>query len=93
MSAIVPYHPLLHLDDSQIAAYKIYVLKNPINNEIFYGKKNSMVQIGNIYFDENLTNDYKSGWYAYRFSINTSIHPFKFPAIKEAIEKILNEDN
>jgi hypothetical protein len=40
MSAIVPYHPLLHLDDSQIAAYKIYVLKNPINNEIFYGKRN-----------------------------------------------------
>jgi hypothetical protein len=36
MIGIVPYHPLLHLEDSQIAAYKIYVLKNPITDEIFY---------------------------------------------------------
>ncbi len=30
------YSPILYLVDSHVASYKIYILKNPINDEIFY---------------------------------------------------------
>lgn len=30
------YHPLMYLEDSQVAQYKIYVLKHPETNEVFY---------------------------------------------------------
>src|SRR4051812_33747658 len=33
---IVAYSPVLPLVDSQVAIYKIYVLKNPFTDEVFY---------------------------------------------------------
>ena len=34
--AILAYSPVLHLVESHVAIYKIYVLKNPFTKEIFY---------------------------------------------------------
>lgn len=36
MNQMLAYSPLLHLVESHVAAYKIYVLRNPDTNEIFY---------------------------------------------------------
>lgn len=51
-------------------------------------KKN---EVNSVWLNQDLTKDYTLGWYAYGFSINTSIHPAKFPAIKQAIESALND--
>ncbi len=50
------------------------------------------VEVNTVWLNEDLTKDYTKGWYAYQFSINTSIHPAQFPLIKKAIEKILNNE-
>lgn len=52
------------------------------------------VEVNTVWLNEELTNNYTKGWYAYQFSINTSIHPAQFPLIKKAIESVLrgNED-
>jgi len=50
------------------------------------------IEVGNVWLNEDRTKDYKLGWYAYGFNINVSIHPQQFPAIKQAIEQVLNND-
>jgi hypothetical protein len=51
-------------------------------------KKN---EVNSFWLDQDLTKNYTLGWYAYGFSINTSIHPEQFDKVKKAILSALND--